>query len=72
MGRAEDDPIKVGILHSQTGPMAISEAVLADTMRMLIEQQNAKGGLLGPQAGGGNQPTRRRSPTCSRRLLKRC
>ena len=46
-GHAEEGSIKVGILHSQTGPMAISEAVLADTMRMLIEQQNARGGLLG-------------------------
>ena len=46
-GHAEDAPIKVGILHSMTGTMAISEAVLADTVRMLIEQQNAKGGLLG-------------------------
>jgi urea transport system substrate-binding protein len=45
--QCQEPPIKVGILHSQTGPMAISEAVLTDTIRMMIEQQNAKGGLLG-------------------------
>ncbi|PCI05805.1 MAG: urea ABC transporter substrate-binding protein [Hyphomicrobiales bacterium] len=39
--------IKVGILHSLSGTMAISETTLKDTMLMLIEQQNAKGGLLG-------------------------
>jgi len=44
---AEDNPIKVGILHSLSGTMAISEAVLKDTVLMLIEDQNRKGGLLG-------------------------
>ncbi len=39
--------IKVGILHSLSGTMAISETTLKDTMLMLIEQQNEKGGLLG-------------------------
>ena len=39
--------IKVGILHSLSGTMAISETTLKDVMMMLIEQQNAKGGLLG-------------------------
>ncbi|MBP1807267.1 urea ABC transporter substrate-binding protein [Rubellimicrobium aerolatum] len=42
-------PIKVGVLHSLSGTMAISETTLKDTMLMLIEQQNAKGGLLGCQ-----------------------
>ena len=41
--------IKVGILHSLSGTMAISETTLKDTMLMLIEQQNAKGGLLGQE-----------------------
>ena len=41
------DPIKVGILHSLSGTMAISETTLKDSMLMLIEEQNAKGGLLG-------------------------
>jgi len=44
--RAEDT-IKVGILHSLSGTMAISETTLKDTMLMLIEEQNKKGGLLG-------------------------
>ncbi len=46
---AADDTIKVGVLHSLSGTMAISETTLKDTMLMLIEQQNAKGGLLGKQ-----------------------
>ncbi len=42
-----EDTIKVGILHSLSGTMAISETTLKDAMLMLIEQQNEKGGLLG-------------------------
>lgn len=42
-----DCPVKVGVLHSLSGTMAISETTLKDTMEMLVEQQNAKGGLLG-------------------------
>ena len=42
-------PIKVGVLHSLSGTMAISETTLKDTMLMLVEQQNAAGGLLGCQ-----------------------
>ncbi len=45
----ENCPIKVGILHSLSGSMAISETTLKDVMLMLIEQQNAAGGLLGCQ-----------------------
>tara|TARA_R110000787_G_scaffold63679_8_gene143718 strand:+ start:49539 stop:50804 length:1266 start_codon:yes stop_codon:yes gene_type:complete len=41
------ETIKVGILHSLSGTMAISETTLKDAMLMLIEDQNAKGGLLG-------------------------
>ena len=44
---AADDTIKVGVLHSLSGTMAISETTLKDTVLMLIEQQNAKGGVLG-------------------------
>ena len=43
------DTIKVGVLHSLSGTMAISETTLKDTMLMLIDEQNAKGGLLGKQ-----------------------
>ena len=39
--------IKVGILHSLSGTLAISETTLKDTIMVLIEEQNAKGGLLG-------------------------
>jgi len=39
--------IKIGILHSLSGTMAISETTLKDTMLMLIDEQNKKGGLLG-------------------------
>jgi urea transport system substrate-binding protein len=41
------DTIKVGILHSLSGTMAISETTLKDVMLMLIDEQNKKGGLLG-------------------------
>src|SRR5256885_262330 len=41
------DTIKVGVLHSPSGTMAISETTLKDTVPMLIDQQNKKGGLLG-------------------------
>ncbi len=43
------ETIKVGILHSLSGTMAISETTLKDTMLMLIEDQNKKGGVLGKQ-----------------------
>jgi urea transport system substrate-binding protein len=43
------DTIKIGILHSLSGTMAISETTLKDTMLMLIDEQNAKGGVLGMQ-----------------------
>ncbi|MBL3567106.1 urea ABC transporter substrate-binding protein [Rhodovulum sulfidophilum] len=44
-----DHTIKVGVLHSLSGTMAISEMTLKDTVLMLIDEQNAKGGLLGEQ-----------------------
>ena len=46
---AQDETIKVGVLHSLSGTMAISETTLKDTMLFLIDQQNKKGGLLGKQ-----------------------
>ncbi|MFD1911526.1 urea ABC transporter substrate-binding protein [Halodurantibacterium flavum] len=46
---AHAETIKVGILHSLSGTMAISETTLKDVMLMLIEEQNAKGGVLGMQ-----------------------
>ncbi|TSE30222.1 Aliphatic amidase expression-regulating protein [Tepidimonas thermarum] len=45
--RAQSGPIKVGILHSLSGTMAISETVLKDIALMTIEEINAAGGVLG-------------------------
>src|SRR5215813_9344589 len=42
-----EDTIKIGILHSLSGTMAISETTLKDTMLFLIDEQNKKGGVLG-------------------------
>ncbi|MEN0119645.1 MAG: transporter substrate-binding protein, partial [Agrobacterium cavarae] len=44
---AADDTIKIGVLHSLSGTMAISETTLKDAMLMLIDEQNKKGGVLG-------------------------
>jgi urea transport system substrate-binding protein len=41
------DTIKVGVLHSLSGTMAISETTLKDTVLMMIDEQNKKGGVLG-------------------------
>ena len=41
------DTIKVGVLHSLSGTMAISETVLKDTVLMAIDEINAAGGVLG-------------------------
>jgi len=41
------EPIKVGILHSLSGTMAISETSLKDVALMTIDEINAKGGVLG-------------------------
>ncbi|RJL06500.1 urea ABC transporter substrate-binding protein [Paracoccus siganidrum] len=43
----EGEPIKIGVLHSLSGTMAISETTLKDTVLMMVEQQNARGGVLG-------------------------
>lgn len=42
-----EETIKVGVLHSLSGTMAISETTLKDTVLMLVDEQNKKGGLLG-------------------------
>ena len=42
-----EDVIKVGVLHSLSGTMAISETTLKDTVLMMIDEQNKKGGVLG-------------------------
>ena len=43
------ETIKVGVLHSLSGTMAISETTLKDTILMMVDKQNAAGGLLGKQ-----------------------
>ena len=45
--QAAGDTIKVGVLHSLSGTMAISETTLKDTILMMVDEQNKKGGLLG-------------------------
>ena len=44
---AQEETIKVGVLHSLSVKMAISETTLKDTMLLLIVEQYKKGGLLG-------------------------
>src|ERR1700730_3555305 len=51
--KAADDTIKVGVLHSLSGTMAISETTLKDTILFLIDEQNKKGGVLGKKLEAG-------------------
>jgi urea transport system substrate-binding protein len=56
-------PIRVGVLHSLTGTMALSERPLVDAVRLGVEQVNREGGLLGRPvemvvADGGSDPAR--------------
>jgi urea transport system substrate-binding protein len=44
---SDNGPIKVGVLHSLTGTMAISERPLVDATRMAIDEINARGGISG-------------------------
>ncbi len=44
---AQQKTIKVGVLHSLSGTMAISETVLKDVALMAFEEINAKGGVMG-------------------------
>ena len=43
----EDNPIKVGVLHSLSGTMAISETSVVDATLLAIDEINERGGLLG-------------------------
>lgn len=49
---AAGDPIKIGLLFSQSGTMANNESLLKDTALMTIDQINAKGGVLGRKLQG--------------------
>jgi len=44
---AADDTVKIGVLHSLSGTMAISETTLKDVLLMLVDEQNRRGGVLG-------------------------
>src|SRR5215813_3284881 len=44
---ADKEPIKIGVLHSLSGTMAISEVSLRDVVLMAVEEINAKGGVMG-------------------------
>jgi urea transport system substrate-binding protein len=44
---AADKTVKIGVLHSLSGTMAISETVLKDTVLMAVDEINAKGGVMG-------------------------
>src|SRR5262245_66546379 len=44
---AQQKTVKIGVLHSLSGTMAISETVLKDTALMAIDEINAKGGVMG-------------------------
>ncbi|WP_017306530.1 urea ABC transporter substrate-binding protein [Spirulina subsalsa] len=47
LGRTQDTPIKVGVLHSLTGTMAISEKPVVEATLMAIEEINQQGGVFG-------------------------
>ena len=58
---ADKEPIKVGVLHSLSGTMAISEVSLRDVVLMAVDEINAKGGIMrGPSSAKG--PWIRSSP----------
>src|SRR5262245_53500488 len=48
-GQAAAEPIRVGVLHSLTGTMGISEKPVVDAELMAIDEINQKGGVLGRQ-----------------------
>ena len=55
-------PIRIGVLHSLSGTMALSEKPLVDAVRLAVEEINARGGLLGRPlemviADGKSDPT---------------
>ncbi|MBS4097685.1 MAG: urea ABC transporter substrate-binding protein [Sulfuricella sp.] len=45
----QEPPIRIGVLHSLTGTMAVSEKPLVDAVRLAVDEINANGGLLGRQ-----------------------
>ena len=47
LSAADKDTVKVGVLHSLSGTMAISETSLRDVLMFAFDEINAKGGVLG-------------------------
>src|SRR6058998_2779888 len=47
LGAQGKDPVKIGVLHSLSGTMAISEVSLRDVVLMAVDEVNAKGGVMG-------------------------
>lgn len=47
LGRGPGEPIRIGVVHSLSGPLATSEAPLLHGYRLAVEEINADGGLLG-------------------------
>ncbi len=61
------EPIKIGVLHSLSGTMAITEMSLRDVVLMAVEEINAKGGVMGRQDSSRSSSTRPPTGSCSRR-----
>jgi len=60
------DTIKVGVLHSLSGTMAISETVLKDVTLMAIDENQCRGRRARQEARSGGRRIRRRTGRCSR------
>lgn len=61
---AEEDTIKVGVLHSLTGTMAISETTLKDTVLMMVEEQTSKVVCLKETRSRGGGPRLKLAVIC--------
>lgn len=74
VGFRAPEPIRLGLLHSQTGLLADGEAALIDAERMAIEEINARGGLLGrpvePVIGDGASDPETFARVVGRMMLK--
>ena len=64
---AQQKTVKVGVLHSLSGTMAICETVLKDVALMAIEEINAKGGVMGHKIEAGGRRSRPPTGRCSPR-----
>jgi urea transport system substrate-binding protein len=69
-GAAAGQPLKVGVLHSRTGTMAISEKPVIDATLFAIEELNANGGVLGRRVEAIVEDGASDSPTFARQAEK--